>query len=158
MDNMVFLVYLQKWGGTVRRLNCLMQEFWDYCQQMNVNILPHYVPSKENPGDVWSRQNITLAEASIDPRTMATLTRKFSLISSGIDWMANAENAQCPRCISDCPHPGALGVHLFTHCPHKVSLGNCNPPWRLIPRVLKYLEQAENYGLIPVVLMPPHRS
>ena len=36
VDNMVSFYYLKKWGGRIRRLNSLMQEFWDYCRQMNV--------------------------------------------------------------------------------------------------------------------------
>ena len=56
VDNMVFFYYLKKWGGRVRRLNSLMQELWDYYRQMNVFIVPHYVPSALNPADVWSRQ------------------------------------------------------------------------------------------------------
>ena len=157
MNNMVFFHYMRKGSGKVRSLDSLMHEIWDYCQRMIVHIVPHYVPSKEDPADVWSKQNITLAEASMDPRTMAIVCRKFSLITSAKDWMANAEKAQCPRYIFDCPQPGAWGVDLFTHRPHKVSPGHCNPPWRLIPRVIKYLEQAKRYNVIPVVPMHPHR-
>ena len=101
VDNMVFFHYLQKWGGKVRRLNSLICELWDYCQRMNVHVVPHYVPSKENQADVWGRQNITLAQASMHPPIMAILCSNFSWIGCTKGWMANAANAQCPRYISD---------------------------------------------------------
>ena len=41
VDNMVFFHYLRTWGGKVRRLISLMREIGDYCQRMNVHILPH---------------------------------------------------------------------------------------------------------------------
>ena len=56
LDNVVFFYYQKKWGGRIRRLNTLMQELWDCCRQMNVFIVPQYVPSALNAADVWSRQ------------------------------------------------------------------------------------------------------
>ena len=87
----------------------------------------------------------------------AILWRKFSWISSAIDWMANTGNAQCSMYISHCSKPGAWGVDLFTHRPHKVSPRYCKPPWRPIPGVLKYLEQAEGYEVMLVVPIHPYR-
>ena len=52
VDNMVFFYYLRKCGGRIQRLNSLMQELWDDCRQMNVFIVPHYVPSALNPADM----------------------------------------------------------------------------------------------------------
>ena len=112
VDNMVFFHYLKKWGGRVRRLDNLMQELWEYCRQMNVFIIPHYVPSKLNLVDVWSHQQITLTEASLDPRSMEIIWKKFSWMSSGTDWMASAVNRQCPKFILQYPQPGAFGVDI----------------------------------------------
>ena len=88
---------------------------------------------------------------------MAIQWGRFSLIGTAKDWMAIGANAQCPRYISDCPQPGARGVDLFIHRPHKICPQYCNPPWRLIPRVLRFLEQAERYEVMLVVPMHPHR-
>ena len=92
---MVFLYYLKKWGGRIRRLNSLGQELCDYCRQMNVFIVLHFVPSALNPADVWSCQQVTLTEASLDPSSMATIWKTFSWIDMAIDWMASAVNKQC---------------------------------------------------------------
>ena len=93
----------------------------------------------------------------MDPRSMAILRKKFLWMNTARDRMANAKNAQCPKYISDCPQPGAWGVDLLTHRPQKVSPGDCNPPLRLIPRILKYVEQAEKYEVILVVPIHPDR-
>ena len=114
VDNMVFFEYLKKWGGRIRRLNNLMQELWEYCRQMNLFIKPHYVPSKLNRADVWSCQQITLTEASLDQRSMEIIWKKFSWMRPGKDWMASAVNRQCPKFISEYPQPGAFRVDIFT--------------------------------------------
>ena len=155
VDNMVFFHYLKKWGGRIRRLNNLMQDLWEYCRQMNMFIIPHYVPSKLNPGDVWSHQQITLTEASLDPRSMEIIRKKFSCMSSGTEWMASAVNRQCPQFISEYPQPGAFGVDIFTQQTHKVSPGFCNPPWHLNPKMLAFLEEATHYEVLLVVPYHP---
>ena len=155
VDNMVFFDYLKKWGGRIRRLNSLMQELWDYCRQMNAFIVPHYVPSALNPADVWSRQQVTLTEASLDPSSMATIWRTFSWIDTAIDWMASAVNKQCQRFISEYPQPGASGVDSFVQRAHKISPGFCNPQWHMIPKVLAYLEEATKYEVLLVVPFHP---
>ena len=116
VHNMVFFHYLKKWGGRIRRLNNLMQELWEYCRQMNVFIIPHYVPSKLNPADVWSRQQITLTGASLDPRSMEIIWKRFSWMRSGTGWMASAVNRQCPKFISEYPQPGAFSPNEHTGC------------------------------------------
>ena len=151
VDNMVFFHYLKKWRGRIRRLNNLMQELWEYCRQMNVFIIPHYVPSKSNAADVWNRQQITLTEASLEPRSMEIIWKKFSWMRSGTDWMASAVNRQSPKFISQYPQPGALGVDIFTQRTHKVSPGFCNPRWHLIPKMLTFLEGATHYEVLLVV-------
>ena len=155
MENMVFFYYLKKWGGRIRRLNSLMQELWDYCRQMNVFIVPHYVPSALNPADVWSRQQVTLTEASLDPSSMATIWKTFSWIDTATDWMASAVNKQCQKFISEYPQPGASGVDIFVQRAHRISPGFCNPPWHMIPKVLAYLEEATKYEVLLVVPYHP---
>ena len=89
---------------------------------MNVFIIPHYVPSKLNLADVWSRQQIRLTEASLDPRSMQIILKKFSWMRSGTDWMASAVNRKCPKFISEYPLKpvrtpvailGSLGVCIY---------------------------------------------
>ena len=155
VDHMVFFYYLKKWGGRIRRLNSLMQELWDYCRQMNVFIVPHYVPSALNPADVWSRQQVTLTEASLDPSSMATMWKTFSWIDTATDWMASAVNKQCPNFFSEYPQPGASGVDIFVQRAHKISPGFRNPPWHMIPKVLAYLEEATKYEVLLVVPYHP---
>ena len=113
VDNMVFFYYLKKWGGRICRLNSLMQELWDYCRQMTVFIVPHYVPSALNSADVWSRQQVTWTETSLDPGSLATIWKTFSWIDTAIDWMASAVNKQCQKFISEYPQPGASGVDVL---------------------------------------------
>ena len=128
-----------------------MQELWEYCRQMNVVIFPHYVPSKLNPADMWSRQQITLTEVSLDPRSMEIIWKKFWWMRSGTDSMASAVNRQCPKFISEYPQPGAFGVDIFMQRTHKVSPGFCNPPWHLIPKMLTFLEEGTHYEVLLVV-------
>ena len=69
----------------------------------------------------------------MDPRTMAIPWGRLLRISTAIDWMVIGANAQCPRDISDCAQPGAWGVDLFIHRPHKICRQYRNPPWQAIP-------------------------
>ena len=155
VDNMVFFYYLKKWGSRIRRLNSLMQELWDYSRQMNVFIVPHYVPSALNPADVWGRQQVTLTEASLDRGGMATIWKTFSWIDTAIDWMASAVNTQCQKFVSEYPQPGASGVDIFVQRAHKISPGFCNPRWHMIPKVLGYLEEGTKYEVLLVVPYHP---
>ena len=90
VDNMVLFHYLKKWGGRIPRLNNLIQELWVYCRQMNVYIIPHYVPSKLNPADLWSCQKITLTEASLDPRSMEVILEEIF-----VDAFGNRLDGEC---------------------------------------------------------------
>ena len=94
---------------------------------MYVFIVPHYVPSALNPANVWSRQQVTLTEASLDQCSMATIWKTFLWIDSAIDWMASAVNKQCQKFISEYPQPGASGVDIFVQRAHRISPGFLQP-------------------------------
>jgi hypothetical protein len=155
-DNTTLMWYLKKWGGRSARMNRVVKDIWDWCQTRNLFIVPHYVPSAQNPADGPSREGFhPLVESSLSPQLMLHIQQAFATTAPGLtalpfsplwDWMASKHNAQSTLYIT--PEQNILTQDLT-----KVSPGWVNPPWHLIPHLLRYWEAqgplAQAIALLP---------
>ena len=119
-------------GGRSPKMNHMISYLFRACQEANITLNPHYIPSAANPADLPSRSvPFPIMEASLHPRIMSTIqswlnTRKNFPIW---DWMATEANTQCERWVSP-------QEDWFTKDLVQISPGWIYPPFYLIPHIL----------------------
>lgn len=128
-------------------MNKVVKQIWQICQDRNLQITPHYIPSLENPADGPSREDLhPLVYSTLHPQVMEFIQSIFSQKNTGYtaqpfhpkwDWMATAENAVCPQWVGE-------KENLFTQNLEEISPGWLNPPHHLIPRILNYWVEFPN--------------
>lgn len=157
-DSMVFWWYLHNTGGRVLRLNNLMRQMHEIVQQNGLELVPHYVPSADNPADIWSRlaegQNpkIQIASCSLPIETMEWIHQHFrTQIIPICDWMASELNAVADSFISEIPTRLAAGVDFFRSNLAEFSPGWLYPPISAIPNVIQKLLSESNFRCLLVV-------
>ena len=145
-DNTTVYHYIRKWGGRLPHYQQLVRRLWDLLQERKVTISIHWVASEFNPADLPSRERWSLSRAALHESTVEWIMQGFPHISCTVDWMACCDTAQCPRYIAEGPQPKVRGVtlvaeDLFTQGDNlqRFSPGWCNPPWHLIPQVLRLI-------------------
>jgi hypothetical protein len=150
-DSTTLLWYILHWGGKSRTLNAQMRRLWAICQERDIQIIPHFVPSQLNPADRPSRRPECLGHGiSLHPEVMDHLFQwaaRLNIIPV-CDWMASAENAQLRDWIS--PEQDWFRQDLRTRSP-----GWINPPHHLIPHVLVRM-QRESPSVRAVLVVPHH--
>ena len=88
----------------------------------------------------------------------------FPQITCAVDWMACADTTQCPRFVAEGPQPRVPGVTLLAEDIfaqddrlREFSPGWCNPPWHLIPQVLRLIAHSPP-GSRTILVCPDSRS
>ena len=131
-DSTTLYWYIRHWGGRSQKMNLVVRQLWEICQERSVHIIPHFVPSAANLADQPSRWNPgRLTETSLHPGVMDVALKwahAHGLVPKW-DWMASEGNAQFPRWISE--EQDWFSIDL-----NHISPGWLNPPHRLIPHVL----------------------
>ena len=110
-DNTTLCWSLKRWGSKSIPLNTLVQEIWEVCQRREIHLVPHWVPSAENPADRPSRVGISpYYHSSLHPEFMAFVRLWFlNPTNSGlqapytplVDWMAESGNTQCSQFVGE---------------------------------------------------------
>ena len=138
-DSTTVYWYIRKWGGRSLHLNALVKELWTLCNQRNLVLTPHWIPSAENPADGPSRKAWSpLANSILHPQVVRDILHQFSQAKGlrpachpRVDWMAEREEAQFPTFVTPLQNIFAQDLTLL-------SPGWVNPPWGLIPHLLNY--------------------
>ena len=145
-DNTTVYHYIRKWGGKLPHFQVLVRELWDLLQERRVTIAIHWVASEYNPADLPSRERWSLSRAALHESTVDFIMAGFPQITCAVDWMACAETIQCPRFVAEGPQPRVPGVTLLAEDIfaqgdrlREFSPGWCNPPWHLIPQILRLI-------------------
>jgi hypothetical protein len=145
-DNTTVYHYIRKWGGKLPHFQVLVRELWDLLQERRVTIAIHWVASEYNPADLPSRERWSLSRAALHESTVDFIMAGFPRITCAVDWMACAETTQCPRFVAEGPQPRVPGVTLLAEDIfaqgdrlREFSPGWCNPPWHLIPQILRLI-------------------
>jgi hypothetical protein len=148
-DSTTLLWYILHWGGKSRKLNAQVRRLWDLCQERDIHIIPHFVPSRENPADQPSRRPECAGhESSLHPEVMDHLFKWAASLNvcPEWDWMASEVNAQLPRWVS-------ADQDWFRQDLREISPGWLNRPQHLIPHVLARM-QRESHDVQAVMLVP----
>uniref|UniRef100_A0AAV2LM58 Tyr recombinase domain-containing protein n=1 Tax=Knipowitschia caucasica TaxID=637954 RepID=A0AAV2LM58_KNICA len=155
-DNTTVVSYLNRQGGTrspaLHRM-ATVTLLWAALHLLSLRA--RHVPGVRNVGaDRMSRGGPLQDEWGLAPRVAAEIWRRFG--RPVVDLFASAENAQCPswfalRAADEPP----LGVDALAHYPWPGGLLYAFPPVRLLPVLLRRIEQ-ERRSVILVAPDSPH--
>ena len=115
----------------------------------HVHVLAEHIPGELNLDADWLSRNIDAQNYRLDPRVFRLACRMFAY-QPLIDLFASRGNKQVPKYCSWVKDPLSQGNafrHKWTH-----MQAWCNPPWSLIPKVLKKIQtdQARLLVCLPV--------
>ena len=108
-----------------------------------VSLDSRWIASLENPADRLSRLSFD-EDYAVDHKVFASVCRQFGL-NPRVDIFGNANSHVTPLFLSEFSQPreaGCVGVDAFAH--RRWDLWGdawINPPWSLLPRVLRHLRQ-----------------
>lgn len=130
-DNTTLWWYIHKWGGRSPEMNSVVRKIWHLCQEKNIQLTPHYIPSLENPADMPSRMAMhPLVHSSLCPQVMELIQHTFQSAKGDFipkpftpkwDWMATERNAVCHNFVGE-------DTNFFTQDLQAISPGWINPP------------------------------
>ena len=108
-----------------------------------VSLDSRWIASLENPADRLSRLSFD-EDYAVDHKVFASVCRQFGL-NPRVDIFGNANSHVTPFFLSEFMQPrdaGCVGVDAFAHARWDLW-GDAwiNPPWSLLPRVLRHLRQ-----------------
>uniref|UniRef100_A0AAV2IU46 ribonuclease H n=1 Tax=Knipowitschia caucasica TaxID=637954 RepID=A0AAV2IU46_KNICA len=156
-DNTTVVSYLNRQGGTrspaLHRM-ATVTLLWAALHLLSLRA--RHVPGVRNVGaDRMSRGGPLQDEWGLAPRVAAEIWRRFG--RPVVDLFASAENAQCPswfalRAADEPP----LGVDALAHYPWPGGLLYAFPPVRLLPVLLRRIEQERRRSVILVAPDSPH--
>jgi hypothetical protein len=149
-DSTTLLWYILHWGGKSRKLNAQVRRLWDLCQERDIHIIPHFVPSRDNPADQPSRRPESAGhESSLHPEVMNHILQwaVHLNVCPEWDWMASASNTQLPQWVS-------VEEDWFRQDLLNINPGWLNPPHHLIPHVLARMQR--ECPDVRAILLVPH--
>ena len=129
VDNQVIFYYLQKRGGKKNPFNQLLQPFYRWLMENNINLQVRWVPSEECLADPLSRWVQDKGDYSLDPALFNWVKIIFkNHIKLTTDLFASPGNKKLEKFVSRWPHWEASAVDAL-QCPLD-NLGGviCQPP------------------------------
>ena len=142
IDNTTAVAYINNHGGTVsKQLVTLSRELWMWCLERNIHIQAQYLPGAMNlTADRESRCMRDRSDWKLDHQTFGRINERYGPLE--VDMFASRLTNQCRRYFSWRPDPFAEGTDAFLQTWSDFK-GFANPPWNLIPRVLKKVQSQE---------------
>ena len=136
VDNMVAVAYLNHQGGTHSpRLSAVAQDVWNLALSEGILLEAQHIPGVENvDADAASRQNPARHEWCLHPRIFRQVDRRYGPFT--VDLFATVLNRQLPRYYSWRPDPETSGLDALQQS-WSTEAGYANPPWILIPDILR---------------------
>jgi len=159
-DSQVALSYLVSLkGGRMRHLYQIMKPLWTMVNKKNILITAQWIATELNTlADALSRKKKGKGDFSLNMKTYRKICHHFNLQPT-LDCFATRMNRRVKKFMSWTPQPEAFRVDALTTrgldlAPKEVLW--CHPPWKLIPKVVKWLslvvQQSKRSGL----LLTPH--
>lgn len=130
----------------------LVRTAWRRWAELGMSVFIRPVRSKDNPADDPSRF-IDRSDWKLNPTTFAALSQRWGVHS--IDLFATGINAQVPRFCTRWPTPSAVALDAFAIPWGSEERCWVNPPWDLLPHVLRKLRVE---GASATVVAPLWRS
>ena len=139
-----------KWGVSTRPLQIVAREIWSWAVQRDIWLTTAYVPGDKNHiADFKSRHFHDNTEWTLHPTVFSSITNTF--FYPEVDLFASRLNKQVDKFVSWKPEPGAWAVDAF-HLSWKPLTFYAFPPFSLIGRVLRKVQQEEAEGILVVPL------
>ena len=151
IDNQTAVAYINNLGGTVSaQATILARDLWMWCLERGILILAQYLPGEENiraDRESWVMRD--RSDWMLNPLIFRGILRHFP--DRNIDLFASRLSFQLQRFFSWRPDPLAEARDAFLQ-DWRGQKAYVNPPWNLIGRVLKKVEeQAVNLVLVAPV-------
>ena len=163
-DNTTVYHYIGKWGGKLPHFQKLVRALFDLLKGRRVTIATHWATSEFNPADLPSRGRWSLSRAALHESTVDFTMAGFPQITCAVDWVACAGTTQCPRFVAEGPQPKVLVVTLLAEGIfaqgdrlREFLPGWCNPPWHLIPQILRLIAHSPS-GARAILVCPDLRG
>ena len=141
-DNTTAVCYVNEFGGQKSDIcDSIARKIWDFCIEANMFVkAAHIKGSLNTEADKASRNFNDEIEHMIDRHVFSSIIcKKFG--KPTIDCFASRLNNQVPRYFSWKPDPFAEKIDAFTVDWSNLGLIYCFPPFRLLPRVLRKINQ-----------------
>lgn len=145
-DNMTTVSHIRKQGGTVSpRLSSIAEEIWNLAIANDVNIQIRWIPGKDNvDADRLSRLGHDRNDWKLNPREFRKLSKEWGPFT--IDLFATRVNKQVERFYSWGPEPGSSAIDALAQ-PWKNENAWANPPWSLIPKIIRKIRNEKACSL-----------
>ena len=140
MDNTTAVAYIREMGGSHSILcNAATFDIWNWCRQRNIWLSAAHIPGIDNTeADRKSRLFNDATEWKLNYQAFQLCTAQWGL--PDIDLFSSRLNCQLKSYISWHPDPGAVAVDAFSLSWSNI-FGYAFPPFRLLPRVLRKVEE-----------------
>ena len=152
IDNTTAVAYINYQGGTVsKELVALTRDLWMWCLERNIHIQAQHLPGVLNQvADMESRSMRDRSDWKLDHRIFLKVNRRYGPLE--VDLFASRLTNQCRRYFSWRPDPFAQATDAFLQ-DWRIMRGFANPPWNLVPRVLR---KAQSLEADVILIAPPH--
>lgn len=153
VDNTVAVAYINHQGGTHSpRLSAVSQRIWELSLSNGMLIEASHIPGIDNVlADAASRQTLRPHEWRLHPHIFSLLNRHWGPIT--IDLFATHLNAQLERYYSWGPDPRTSGLDAM-RMEWSGERAYANPPWILIPDILRKIHQEQATVLLIAPVWP----
>lgn len=135
MDNSCAISYVNKLGGTSKKLDDLSGLIWNWCRSRNIWLSAKHIPGVDNVvADFNSRVFNDTSEWTVSDKSFKEIVDTWG--TPDIDLFASRLNHKVSKFISWCPEPNCFDVDALST--HWGGLGLCYafPPFSLIGKVL----------------------
>ena len=138
-DNSTTVACINKKGSTKTDCNEITRDIWLWCIEHRVFLMATHIPGVENKvADEESRKDRCSGEWEIETNVFDIISKEFGPFY--IDMFATRVNAKLDRYVAWKPDPGAWAIDAFV-CEWNMAGMYCFPPFSLISRVLRKVEQ-----------------
>lgn len=154
VDNTVAMSCINKMGSSrSTSLNDITKSMWEWCIKRNIWLSAARIAGKDNvEADYESRHVNEDTEWQLDPEILRDAVDMLKYVPN-IDLFASRLNTYCQRYVSHRPDPGAMAIDAFTLNWIKWDF-IAFPPFSLVCRVLKKIQQDKATGAVVVPYWP----
>ena len=153
VDNQVAIAYVNKFGGChCSKLLSIARDIWKWAEERNIWLFASYIASSDNyEADEESRREIESNDWSLGAEQYWSLCNTFFV--PDIDLFATSVTRKCRVFCAWKPSPGAFAIDAFT-IPWNNQKFYAFPPFNLIPRVLRKIQNENASGILVVPYWP----
>lgn len=151
-DNITTVAYLNNMGGPSLELSRLAEDIWTIAERSGLRLQTRHLPGINNvEADQLSRR-FPKFEWKLNPRLFQYLNCVWG--PHTIDRFSSALTSQLPRFNSRYLEPGTSGVDALAQLNWSEHNNWVNPPFRLIPEVLRIIKEQKAEATLIAPLWP----